>query len=214
MNTNFAKNFNMKVDFEKGGGLVPAVVQDVHTQKVLMLGFMNEEAMAETQSSGKVTFFSRTKNRLWTKGETSGNFLIVKSMSSDCDNDSILVKAEPIGPVCHTGADTCWFEENKNNDSTTSNNLAFIEHLSALIKKRRIEPDEKSYTSSLFKKGINKIAQKVGEEAVEIVIEAKDDNKDLFLGEAADLLFHYLVLLEAKNFSLNDVVAVLKTRHK
>jgi phosphoribosyl-AMP cyclohydrolase / phosphoribosyl-ATP pyrophosphohydrolase len=204
----------MEVNFEKGGGLVPAIVQDVNTLKVLMLGFMNKEALAHTQAIGKVTFFSRSKNRLWTKGETSGNFLMVKSMSSDCDSDSILIKAEPIGPACHTGADTCWFEENKSDGHTTSQNLAFIEHLASVIKKRKLEPDDKSYTSSLFKKGINKIAQKVGEEAVEIVIEAKDDNKDLFLGEAADLLFHYLVLLEAKNYSLNDVVEVLKTRHK
>jgi len=203
----------MEVNFEKGNGMVPVVVQDVQTAKVLMLGFMNEEALHQTQSTGKVTFFSRTKNRLWTKGETSGHFLIVKSLLSDCDNDSILIKAEPMGPVCHTGADTCWFEENKPQGSTTAHNLEFIAHLAAVIKKRKLEPNQDSYTSQLFKKGINKIAQKVGEEAVEIVIEAKDDNKDLFLGEAADLLFHYLVLLEAKDFSLDDVVAVLKTRH-
>ncbi len=205
----------MEVDFEKGNGLVPVVVQDEQTNKVLMLGFMNEEALTQTKLLGKVTFFSRIKNRLWTKGETSGHFLLVKSILSDCDNDSILIKAQPTGPVCHTGADTCWFEENtKTSENTAISNLAFIEQLTATIKKRKLEPTDESYTSSLFKKGINKIAQKVGEEAVEIVIEAKDDNKELFLGEAADLLFHYLVLLEAKNFSLTDVVGVLKQRHK
>jgi phosphoribosyl-ATP pyrophosphohydrolase/phosphoribosyl-AMP cyclohydrolase len=201
-------NFSKSPDY-----LIPAVVQDVNTNKVLMLGFMNEEALKVTQETGKVTFYSRTKKRLWTKGETSGNFLLVKSVKEDCDNDSLLIKVEPVGPVCHTGAETCWFEENKSTEKINSD-LQFIEHLAATIKKRKMEPDEKSYTSSLFKKGINKIAQKVGEEAVEIVIEAKDDNKDLFMGEAADLLFHYLVLLEAKNYSLHEVVDVLKSRHK
>lgn len=204
----------MEVNFDKLNGLVPVVVQDDKTLRVLMQGFMNQEALNTTQETGKVTFFSRSKNRLWTKGETSGNFLMVKSILSDCDNDSLLIKAEPIGAVCHTGADTCWFEENKPLENSTTTNLAFLEHLAATIKKRKLEPSEESYTSKLFKKGINKIAQKVGEEAVEIVIEAKDDNKELFLGEAADLLFHYLVLLEAKNFSINDVVDVLKQRHK
>ena len=193
--------------------LIPAIVQDANTHQVLMLGFMNEEALKATQDSGKVTFYSRTKQRLWTKGETSGNFLMVKSIKADCDDDSLLIKAEPIGPVCHTGADTCWFEENMPCEQINAD-LQFIEHLAAIIKKRKLEPDEKSYTSSLFKKGINKIAQKVGEEAVEIVIEAKDNDKDLFLGEAADLLFHYMILLEAKNYSLHDVVEVLKSRHK
>jgi phosphoribosyl-ATP pyrophosphohydrolase/phosphoribosyl-AMP cyclohydrolase len=204
----------MTLNFSKSPDkLIPAIVQDINTLKVLMLGFMNEEALNVTQNTNKVTFYSRSKQRLWTKGETSGNFLMVKSIKADCDDDSLLIMAEPIGPVCHTGADTCWFEENKSQDKLNEN-LHFIEHLASTIKKRKLEPDEKSYTSSLFKKGINKIAQKVGEEAVEIVIEAKDDNKDLFLGEAADLLFHYLVLLEAKNYSLNEVIDVLKQRHK
>jgi phosphoribosyl-ATP pyrophosphohydrolase/phosphoribosyl-AMP cyclohydrolase len=204
----------MSLNFSKSPDkLIPAIVQDINTLKVLMLGFMNEEALNVTQNTNKVTFYSRSKQRLWTKGETSGNFLMVKSIKADCDDDSLLIMAEPIGPVCHTGADTCWFEENKSQDKLNEN-LHFIEHLASTIKKRKLEPDEKSYTSSLFKKGINKIAQKVGEEAVEIVIEAKDDNKDLFLGEAADLLFHYLVLLEAKNYSLNEVIDVLKQRHK
>lgn len=204
----------MTLNFSKSAdNLIPTIVQDANTNQVLMLGFMNDEALKITQASGKVTFYSRTKNRLWTKGETSGNFLLVKSIKADCDNDSLLIKAEPIGPVCHTGADTCWFEENV---PIIGNNpdWQFIEHLTSIIKKRKLTPDDNSYTSSLFKKGINKIAQKVGEEAVEIVIEAKDDNKDLFLGEAADLLYHYFILLEAKNFSLHDVVEVLKGRNK
>jgi phosphoribosyl-ATP pyrophosphohydrolase/phosphoribosyl-AMP cyclohydrolase len=167
---------------------------------------MNEAALAKTKESGRVTFFSRSKNRLWTKGETSGNFLEVVSMQEDCDGDAILVKAKPLGPVCHTGADTCFEEAN-----TTQ--TAFIDQLRGIIKERKENPSTTSYTSSLFAKGINKLAQKVGEEAVELVIEAKDDNKELFLGEAADLLFHYLVLLEAKDYSLDEVVAVLKQRH-
>lgn len=204
----------MTLNFSKSSDqLIPAIIQDFNTNKVLMLGFMNEEALKQTQDTGKVTFFSRTKQRLWTKGETTGNFLMVKSIKADCDDDSLLIKVVPIGVVCHTGADTCWFEENIPSLDINSN-LQFIEHLAAIIKKRKLAPDELSYTSSLFKKGINKIAQKVGEEAVEIVIEAKDDNKELFLGEAADLLFHYLILLEAKNYSLNDVVEILKIRHK
>jgi phosphoribosyl-ATP pyrophosphohydrolase/phosphoribosyl-AMP cyclohydrolase len=188
-------------------GLIPAIIQDNLTGKVLMQGYMNKEALSETVSSGKVTFFSRSKNRLWTKGETSGNFLGYISHSVDCDQDSILIKAEPVGPVCHTGADTCWGESN-------SGKALFIQHLTEIIKERKQNPDEKSYTASLFAKGINKIAQKVGEEAVELVIEAKDDNKDLFLGEAADLLFHYLVLLEAKQIELDEVLDVLIKRHK
>lgn len=192
-------------DFSKG--LIPAIVQDSLTGKVLMQGYMNEEALNQTVSSGKVTFFSRSKNRLWTKGETSGNFLGYLSHSVDCDEDSILIQAEPIGPVCHTGADTCWGEVN-------TGKVVFIHHLTEIIKDRKNNPDEKSYTASLFEKGINKIAQKVGEEAVELVIEAKDDNKDLFLGEAADLLFHYLVLLEAKEIALDEVLDVLIKRHK
>ncbi len=196
----------MKLDFKKMEGLIPVVVQDAFTGKVLMLGYMNEAALTKTEESGRVTFFSRSKNRLWSKGETSGNFLEVVSMQEDCDGDAILVKAKPLGPVCHTGTDTCF---NEGNTSKT----AFIDQLRAIIKDRKANPSTGSYTSSLFLKGINKLAQKVGEEAVELVIEAKDDNKDLFLGEAADLLFHYLVLLEAKNYSLDEVVEVLKQRH-
>jgi len=198
----------MNIDFEKQGGLVPAVIQDYLTNKVLMVGFMNEEAYTKTINEGKVTFFSRTKGRLWTKGETSNHFLLVKEHTIDCDNDTILFKVEPVGPTCHTGADTCFNEVNK------SSKTLFIDHLRAVIKDRHTNPDDKSYTASLFKKGINKIAQKVGEEAVEIVIEAKDDNKDLFMGEAADLLFHYLVLLEAKGYELDEVIDVLEARHK
>ncbi|MES2431512.1 MAG: bifunctional phosphoribosyl-AMP cyclohydrolase/phosphoribosyl-ATP diphosphatase HisIE [Bacteroidota bacterium] len=197
----------MKINFSKySDGLVPAIVQDNITGKVLMLGFMNEAAVAKTNELKQVTFFSRTKNRLWTKGEESGNFLLLKDIKVDCDNDTLLIKANPIGPVCHTGADTCWGETNQSND--------FLFQLEQIIVDRKNNPSDGSYTTSLFKKGINKIAQKVGEEAVEIVIEAKDDNKDLFLGEAADLLFHYLILLQAKDHSLNDVIEVLKSRHK
>ena len=194
-------------DFTKGNGLLPVIVQDGNTNKVLMLGYMNEEAYEQTKETGKVTFFSRSKNRLWVKGETSGNFLNVVSMDWDCDQDTLLVKVNPVGAVCHTGTDTCFSEENQSK-------TFFINQLKAIIKDRRLNPDEKSYTSSLFAKGINKIAQKVGEEAVEIVIEAKDDNKSLFLGEAADLLFHYLVLLEAKSIDLNEVMEVLIHRHQ
>ncbi len=195
------------VDFKKySDGLVPAVIQDENTGKVLMLGFMNEAALAKTQELQKVTFFSRTKNRLWTKGEESGNYLLLKDIKVDCDNDTLLIKAIPQGPVCHTGADTCWGE--------TNNSDNFLLELEQIIINRKNNPSDKSYTSSLFVKGINKIAQKVGEEAVELVIEAKDDDKDLFLGEAADLLFHYLILLQAKNFSLENVIEVLKDRHK
>jgi len=197
----------MKIDFSKSGDLVPVIIQDYLTSKVLMLGYMNEEALEKTQKEGKVTFFSRTKNRLWTKGETSGNFLMVKEILPDCDQDTLLIKANPIGPTCHTGTDTCWGE--KNDDKTL-----FISHLKNVIRDRKNNKSEKSYTSSLFEKGINKVAQKVGEEAVELVIEAKDDNKELFLGEAADLLFHYLVLLEQKNYDLNEVIEVLEKRHK
>jgi phosphoribosyl-ATP pyrophosphohydrolase/phosphoribosyl-AMP cyclohydrolase len=197
----------MNIDFTKMNGLIPAIVQDALTGKVLMQGFMNEEALAKTQETGMVTFFSRSKDRLWTKGETSGNFMELVSMKEDCDGDSILVKANPRGPVCHTGAETCWSEEN-------SSKTGFIDQLRAIIKDRKNNPSDKSYTASLFAKGINKIAQKVGEEAVEIVIEAKDDNKELFLGEAADLLFHYLVLLEAKGYELDEVMDVLMQRHK
>jgi len=197
----------MNIDFTKEGGLVPAIIQDAATQKVLMLGYMNEEAFLKTQAEGKVTFFSRSKNRLWTKGETSGNFLMVKELLSDCDNDSILIKVNPTGPTCHTGSDTCWSEKN-------SGKAYFLEYLKALIKGRKENPSEKSYTSSLFAKGINKMAQKVGEEAVELVIEAKDDNEMLFKNEAADLIFHFLVLLEAKGIDLDEVITVLQERNK
>jgi len=197
----------MNVDFNKMDGLIPAIVQDAMTGKVLMQGFMNAEALAKTQETGMVTFFSRSKARLWTKGETSGNFMELVSMAADCDGDSILVKANPKGPVCHTGSDTCWDEEN-------SSKTGFIDQLRAIIKDRKNNPSDTSYTSSLFAKGLNKVAQKVGEEAVEIVIEAKDNNKELFLGEAADLLFHYLVLLEAKGYELDEVMEVLIKRHK
>ena len=188
-------------------GLIPAIVQDAMTGKVLMQGFMNAEALVKTQETGMVTFFSRSKDRLWTKGETSGNFMELVSVAADCDGDSILIKANPRGPVCHTGADTCWDEEN-------TSKTGFIDQLRAIIKDRKNNPSDQSYTASLFAKGINKIAQKVGEEAVEIVIEAKDDNKELFLGEAADLLFHYLVLLEAKGYELDEVMEVLIQRHR
>ncbi len=196
----------MKPDFSKyTDGLVPAIVQDATTQKILMLGFMNEEAFTKTQQEGKVTFYSRSKQRLWTKGEVSGNFLLVKEILLDCDADTLLIKAQPIGPVCHTGADTCFNEKN------LSFNLYVLEQV---IAERKLNPLDVSYTSSLFTKGINKIAQKVGEEAVELVIESKDDNEEKFLNEAADLLYHYLVLLQAKNYKLDNVLNVLASRHK
>jgi phosphoribosyl-ATP pyrophosphohydrolase/phosphoribosyl-AMP cyclohydrolase len=193
-------------DFEKGNGLLPVIIQDFDTNKVLMLGYMNEEALQKTQAEGLVTFFSRSKNRLWTKGESSGNFLKVKQISIDCDQDTLLIKVAPQGPVCHTGTDTCFSEKNEGS--------AFLFQLESVIKDRKLSLNDDSYTASLFKKGINKIAQKVGEEAVELVIEAKDDNKELFLGEAADLLYHYLVLLSAKDFSLSDVIETLSKRHR
>jgi phosphoribosyl-ATP pyrophosphohydrolase/phosphoribosyl-AMP cyclohydrolase len=194
-----------KIDFEKLDGLVPCIVQDANSGVVLMLGFMNAEALEKTISEKTVTFYSRTKKRLWTKGETSGNFLRVVEILSDCDNDTLLVKALPEGPACHTGADTCFNENNK------TWNLATLD---GIIADRKANPTEGSYTASLFNKGINKVAQKVGEEAVELVIEAKDNNDELFLNEAADLMFHYLVLLRAKGFTLADVEAVLESRHK
>lgn len=204
----------MQIDFSKySDGLVPAIVQDDVTDKILMLGFMNEAALAQTEATGKITFFSRSKQRLWTKGETSGNFLLLKQIISDCDNDTLLIKAQPIGPTCHTGNDTCFNEVNQR-ASVPGKDLIFLSHLESVIASRRNNPSEKSYTASLFAKGINKIAQKVGEEAVEIVIEAKDNNDELFLGEAADLMFHYLVLLQAKGFTLKDVTDVLQQRHK
>ncbi|MBS1565339.1 MAG: bifunctional phosphoribosyl-AMP cyclohydrolase/phosphoribosyl-ATP diphosphatase HisIE [Bacteroidetes bacterium] len=196
----------MKIEFSKyADGLAPAVIQDYRTHKVLMLGFMNDEALQKTMSGGKVTFYSRSKKRLWTKGEESGHHLLVKEILSDCDNDTLLIKAEPLGPTCHTGADTCWSERNHTED--------FLFYLEEIIRLRKTSEDQKSYAKQLFQKGINKIAQKVGEEAVELVIEAKDNNDELFLNEAADLLFHYLVLLNAKGRNLQEVVDVLKQRH-
>nr|MBI1228740.1 bifunctional phosphoribosyl-AMP cyclohydrolase/phosphoribosyl-ATP diphosphatase HisIE [Cytophagales bacterium] len=197
----------LNIDFEKGDGLVPAIIQDIVTKQVLMLGYMNQEALAQSQASGKVTFYSRTKQRLWTKGETSGNFLMISDMQVDCDGDTLLVYVIPKGPVCHTGDDTCFADKNKSQ-------TYFIDRLREVIKDRKNNPSDGSYTASLFAKGINKVAQKVGEEAIEIVIEAKDDNKALFMGEAADLLFHYLVLLEAKGYELDEVMQVLIDRHK
>ena len=196
----------MQIDFEKySDGLVPVIVQDAVTNKVLMLGFMNDQALQQTQSLGKVTFYSRSKQRLWTKGEESGHFLLLKEIITDCDNDTLLIKANPVGPVCHTRADTCFGETNSKD---------FLQTLSEIIKQRFDDRSGKSYTSGLFNRGINKIAQKVGEEAIELVIEAKDDDKELFINEAADLLFHYMVLLQAKGFSLEDVKKVLMERHK
>ncbi|MDJ1469411.1 bifunctional phosphoribosyl-AMP cyclohydrolase/phosphoribosyl-ATP diphosphatase HisIE [Cytophagaceae bacterium DM2B3-1] len=196
----------MTINFDKQNGLVPVVVQDSVTQKVLMLGYMNQEAYEKTVQEKVVTFFSRSKNRLWTKGETSGHFLHVNEIKIDCDQDTILIQATPDGPTCHTGADTCFNEENKQKG-------LFLNQLQSIIRQRKGTSPEESYTAKLFARGINKIAQKVGEEAVEIVIEAKDDNIDLFKNEAADLLFHFLVLLEAKNVDLDDVVDVLQQRH-
>lgn len=199
----------MNIQFSKyADGLVPAIIQDQQTGKVLMLGFMNQEAIDATLSQKKVTFFSRTKNRLWTKGEESGNFLEYISMELDCDQDTILIQAKPLGPVCHTGTDTCWGETN------TVSGVEFLNTLEEVIKQRKNASADSSYVASLFQKGINKIAQKVGEEAVETVIEAKDNNDELFIGEAADLLFHYLILLQAKGFRLTDITNELKKRHK
>ncbi|TRX16151.1 bifunctional phosphoribosyl-AMP cyclohydrolase/phosphoribosyl-ATP diphosphatase HisIE [Flavobacterium franklandianum] len=199
----------MEIDFSRlAHGLIPAIIQDSETKNVLMLGYMNKEAYQKTVETGKVTFYSRSKQRLWTKGEESGNFLNLVDIKNDCDEDSLLIQVKPVGPTCHTGADTCWQTENKSD-------FGFISTLENTIKTRRENADsEKSYVASLFEKGINKIAQKVGEEAVEVVIEAKDDNDHLFLDESADLLFHYLILLQAKGFELNDVVTVLKGRQK
>lgn len=196
----------MNLNFDKLNGLIPAIVQDNSTEKVLMLGFMNEEAYQKTCNEKLVTFYSRTKNRLWTKGEESGNCLDVVSVIADCDNDTVLIKANPRGPVCHTGADTCFDEAN-------TNPIAFLKFLQDLIDNRKKMMPEGSYTTKLFQKGINKIAQKVGEEAVELVIESKDQNDDLFLNEAADLMYHLLVLLTAKNYRIENVIEVLKSRH-
>jgi phosphoribosyl-ATP pyrophosphohydrolase/phosphoribosyl-AMP cyclohydrolase len=200
-------NLDVKVNFEKyADGLVPAIIQDSETQKVLMLGFMNEYALTRTLMTGKVTFYSRTRERIWTKGEESMNYLLLKSIESDCDQDTLLIKAKPLGPVCHTGADTCWNEKNVSDN--------FLTTLEAVIEERSTASPDASYTAKMLAKGINKVAQKVGEEAVELVIEAKDNDKDLFLGEAADLMFHYLLLLKAKGYKLHDVIEVLESRHK
>jgi len=199
----------MEIDFSKSAhGLIPAIIQDSETKNVLMLGYMNDEAYQKTIATGKVTFFSRSKQRLWTKGEESGHFLNLVNIKNDCDGDTLLIQAVPVGPTCHTGADTCWQTPNKSS-------YGFISELENTIQSRREKADsEQSYVASLFAKGINKIAQKVGEEAVEVVIEAKDANDNLFLDESADLLFHYLILLQAKGYKLDDVINVLKSRQK
>lgn len=200
------------MDFEKLDGLIPAIIQDASTDRILMLGFMNSEALDRTRKEGKVCFYSRTRNRLWTKGEESGNFLHVVDILEDCDADTLLVKANPAGPVCHTGQDTCFNEVNGPKKDMAG--IEFISRLQELIHTRKREMPEGSYTSSLFNGGINKIAQKVGEEAVELLIEAKDNNESLFLNEAADLLYHLLVLLSAKGNDIGDVVSVLEQRHR
>ncbi|WP_439128869.1 bifunctional phosphoribosyl-AMP cyclohydrolase/phosphoribosyl-ATP diphosphatase HisIE [Polaribacter sp.] len=207
--TNNQKPNKMKIDFNKNNdGLVPAIIQDATTKNVLMLGYMNEEAFAKTQETKLVTFFSRTKNRLWTKGEESGNVLNLVDIKLDCDNDTLLIQVNPNGPTCHKGSDTCWNEEN-------NSNFGFFSTLENVITERVAKKDtKKSYVASLFAKGINKVAQKVGEEAVETVIEAMDNNDELFLYESADLLFHYLMLLQAKGFTLKDIEAELMKRQK
>ncbi|OUV50231.1 MAG: bifunctional phosphoribosyl-AMP cyclohydrolase/phosphoribosyl-ATP diphosphatase [Flavobacteriaceae bacterium TMED116] len=198
----------MKLDFSKNkNGLIPAIIQDSLTKNILMLGYMNKTALDITKKSKKVTFYSRSKNRIWTKGEESGNFLNLISIIEDCDNDTLLIRAEPMGPTCHQGTETCWGEKN-----TVS--YGFLSNLESIISKRKNQNPDKSYTASLFKSGINKISQKLGEEATETIIEAKDENDDLFLNESADLLFHFLVLLQYKGFELNDVVNILKKRNK
>lgn len=197
----------MDLNFQKLNGLVPAIIQDNNTLKVLMLGFMNEEALKKTEKTGKVTFFSRTKNRLWTKGEESGNFLNIVSITPDCDNDTLLIKVHPTGPVCHLGTDTCWAEENKTD-------IAFLQYLQEFIKKRYKEMPEGSYTTSLFQKGINRMAQKVGEEAVETVIEATNGTNERLIYEASDLIYHLIVLLTSKGYSLTDIAKELEARHK
>ncbi len=197
----------MTIDFKKMDGLVPAIIQDAKTLKVLMLGFMNEAAYQKTKEEGKVTFFSRTRDRLWTKGEESGNFLHVVEILEDCDSDTLLIKTNPVGPVCHKGTDTCWGENN-------TKGISFLQYLQDFIEKRKVEMPEGSYTTHLFNKGINKIAQKVGEEAVETIIEAKDDNDELFLNEVSDLFYHLIVLLTEKGFKLSDIADLLESRHK
>lgn len=197
----------MKIKYDKNTGLIPAIIQDAKTNKVLMLGYMNEEAYQQTLESKLVTFFSRSKNRLWVKGEESKNYLNLVDLELDCDQDTLLIKVKPEGPTCHTGTDTCWKEKNKQS-------YGFLTQLESVIRDRHNNPSEKSYVRSLFTKGINKIAQKVGEEAVELIIESKDNNEELFLNEGADLLFHYLILLQAKGYKLQDIVEVLANRHK
>jgi phosphoribosyl-AMP cyclohydrolase / phosphoribosyl-ATP pyrophosphohydrolase len=197
-----ALNFSKSAD-----GLLPAIIQDATTKSVLMLGYMNEEALAKTQETGNVTFFSRTKNRLWTKGEESGNFLKLVSLKEDCDQDTLLIQVKPQGPCCHKGTDTCW-------ETANESSFGFLSQLEETIKARKTDDSDDSYVASLFRKGINKIAQKVGEEAIETVIEAKDENEELFLNESADLLFHYLILLQAKGYSLHDISAVLEARSR
>lgn len=197
----------MKITFDKNTGLVPAIIQDIETKTVLMLGYMNQEAYEKTLETKKVTFFSRSKQRLWTKGEESGNFLNLIDIKNDCDHDTLLINVKPQGPTCHKGTDTCWEESNESR-------FGFLSTLEEVISSRKNNPSDASYVASLFKKGINKIAQKVGEEAVEVVIEAKDNDEKLFLDESADLLFHYLILLQAKGYTLKDIEKVLKGRHK
>ena len=196
----------MQPDFDKTDGLVPAIIQDSYTQKVLMLGFMNKEAYEKTLETGKVTFYSRTKQRLWTKGETSGNFLEVVSVKNDCDNDTLLIQVHPTGPVCHTGTDTCWGEKNEQD-------IMFLKELQDFIDKRHEEMPEKSYTTSLFKSGVNKMAQKVGEEAVETIIEACNGTDERLIYEGADLLYHLIVLLTSKGYRIEDLARELKERH-
>lgn len=194
------------IDFEKGGGLVPVIVQDAENMNVLMLAYMNKDALDITRNTGRATFYSRSRNELWEKGETSGNWLEVEDVSVDCDGDTLLLKVRPNGPVCHTGDDTCF-------GNTSNSNLSFLKKLDELIASRKKDLPENSYTTSLFSSGLNKIAQKVGEEAVEFIIEAVDNNEDLFLNEGADLLYHMLVLLQHKGFSIADVISVLEKRH-
>lgn len=196
---------DIMINFDKSGGLVPVIIQHAGTLQVLMLGYMNAEALEKTKNEGKVTFYSRSKQRLWTKGESSGNYLTVQEILTDCDDDTLLIKAFPQGPTCHTGSTSCFREETAK---------GFVYDLEKVIEQRITENPEGSYTSRLFSRGVNKVAQKVGEEAVELVIEAKDDNIDLFRNEAADLLYHYLILLKTKNLKLEDIEAVLKERHK
>ena len=204
------KIVNMGLDFTKQGGLIPAIIQDAVTRRVLMLGYMNEESLKLTRDRGLVTFWSRSREKLWTKGETSGNYLQVREIIEDCDHDTLLIKAVPTGPVCHTGSDTCFSEVN---DPEQVSSSQFLFYLEEVIHDRRDFPQEGSYTNHLFSRGLNKIAQKVGEEAVELIIESKDDNKSLFLGEAADLMYHFLVLLAQKDVQLSEVIEVLKGRH-